>query len=436
LERTSHPHHLAAAILALGLSAAFAPQADAVPAGATQVQGKDCSRDSTGLIPLNDLGVATYQGVQGGLYGGGSNQSPYGHEFDGLRIARGIVPLDTTGAVNGAAGRIVMVSLGGNNANLHFAVFMTRLAADTTRNPKLTAVNGAVNGYDLRDAADPQSGYWDSVAASLRAAGSSPAQAQVAWMSFYVEASLGSFATSTDSTARLLTRAIRNARARLPNLKQLFLTPGIYTGYDTRPALTEPNSYWTGFAYRQVILSQVAGDSLNFDPARGAVVAPWIGWGPYLWADGRVPRSDGLAWPCSAFTGNGYVPSQAGRSQFADGLSAFFNGGDPAAAPWYRPQSALDVPGGPPTLATLAALVVGPVPAWSATHLRVTSAGGAWSLRVMDLQGRTRRVFAGTGPADVAWDLRDRDGVRVPSGVYWAQLRTPAGSTSKPVVVR
>jgi hypothetical protein len=391
-----------------------------------------------GLTPLNDLGVGSYQAVQGGLYGAGCNQCPFGHEFDGLRIARTIVPLDTAGAANGVNGRVVMISLGGNVANLQFAAFVVGVAADAARNPKLTVVNGATGGYDLRDAADPQSGYWDGVAASLRAAGSSPAQAQVAWMSFHVEASLGDFATSTDSSARLLTRAIRNARARLPNLRLLYLTPRTYAGYDTDPALTEPNAYWTGFACRQVILSQVTGDSLNFDPARGAVVAPWIAWGPYLWADGMVPRSDGLTWACDAYTGNGYIPSQSGRGQFADSLLAFVKAGA-TTAPWYLPASTLDVPDVPDepgTVAPPAALVVAPNPAWSGARLRVTAAEGTWSLRVMDLQGRVCRVFSGSGPAEIAWDLRDREGARVPAGLYWAQLRTATGGVSRAVIVR
>ena len=435
MERTRNAHALVTASLALALACVVASRANAQPVSATAAQGKDCSQDSTGLVPLNDLGSGSYLDSVGGLYGGGSNQCPYGHAFDGLAIANAIVPRDTMGAVDKSAGRVVLLSLGGNNANLQFAQFMTRLAADGSRNPNVLAVNGAAAGYDLLDAANPQSSYWDTVATRLRLAGCSPAQAQVAWMTFYVEGSLGGFQASTDSTAALLASAIRNARARLPNLRQLYLTPGIYAGYANNSGLTEPGSYWTGFAFRQVILSQVSGASLNFDPARGAVDAPWIDWGPYLWADGRVPRSDGLTWPCTAYTGNGNVPSQSGRAQFADSLVAFMRSGT-ASATWYLARPTLDVGGATGPAAPRAAVRVTPNPASSVARLSVSGAKGEWTLRVMDLQGRTTRIFAGTGPADVSWDLRDREGVRVRAGFYWAQLRTPDGNFSRAVVVR
>ncbi len=435
MDRRPHRRPLGAVSLAVALAMSAVPRIHAAPVTTTRAQSKNCSRTSFGLTPLNDLGAGTYQGVEGGLYDGGSNQCPFAHQLAGLRIARAMVPLDTTGAVDRASGRIVMVSLGGNNASLDFAAFIADVASDPTSNPKLLVVNGAASGTSLPDAADPQSAYWDAVAASLRAAGSAPAQVQVAWMKLYVEAALGSFATSTDSTAKLLTRAVRNARARLPNLRLLYLTPRMYSGYTDDPDLTEPNAYWTGFAHRQVILSQASGDSLNFDPARGAVVAPWIDWGPYLWADGIVPRSDGLTWPCSAYTGNGYVPSQSGRAQFADSLLAFLQDAV-TAAPWYLASSALDVPADPGAAVGSATLVVAPNPVASSARLRVTAAPGAWSLRVMDLQGRVRREFSGSGAAEVAWDLRDERGARVAAGVYWARLLAPAGSATKTIIVR
>ncbi len=44
-----------------------------------------------------------------------------------------------------------------------------------------------------------------------------------------------------------------------------------------------------------MIENQINGaGNLNFDPAKGQAVAPWLSWGPYQWADGVNPRSDGF----------------------------------------------------------------------------------------------------------------------------------------------
>jgi hypothetical protein len=49
---------------------------------------------------------------------------------------------------------------------------------------------------------------------------------------------------------------------------------------------------------RWLIQDQIAGQpELNYDPARGAVKSPLLLWGPYLWADGEMPRkADGLTY--------------------------------------------------------------------------------------------------------------------------------------------
>jgi lysophospholipase L1-like esterase len=54
-------------------------------------------------------------------------------------------------------------------------------------------------------------------------------------------------------------------------------------------------------------------------------MAPWIAWGPYLWADGVEPRSDGLVWLCEDVNPNdGIHPSQSGETKVADMLVEFF----------------------------------------------------------------------------------------------------------------
>lgn len=80
---------------------------------------------------------------------------------------------------------------------------------------------------------------------------------------------------------------------------------------------------------------QMAGDpQLNSDPALGPVVAPWLGFGPYLWTDGTTPRSDGLVWNCTDVQSDGTHPSPSGRTKVANLLQQFFTT-DPLTTSWY-----------------------------------------------------------------------------------------------------
>ena len=51
--------------------------------------------------------------------------------------------------------------------------------------------------------------------------------------------------------------------------------------------------------------------------------APWLAWGPYLWADGTNARSDGLSWLVTDLQSDGTHPSAAGRQKVANLLMDF-----------------------------------------------------------------------------------------------------------------
>ncbi len=90
-------------------------------------------RDSTGLIPLTDMGQETYQGEGGGLYSGGSNSPPSVHLNTGLEVARGIVPLDQNRRPS-RDGKIVLLSVGMSNTTMEFQAFQKLAAAESDLN--------------------------------------------------------------------------------------------------------------------------------------------------------------------------------------------------------------------------------------------------------------------------------------------------------------
>ncbi len=92
---------------------------------------------------------------------------------------------------------------------------------------------------------------------------------------------------------------------RYPNLKLVFVTSRIYGGYAQNPAPDnaagclnpEPFAYEEGFAVQRLIVAQI--DRTTTDHAgdvRYPESAPWVDWGPYLWASGETPSNNGLFW--------------------------------------------------------------------------------------------------------------------------------------------
>ena len=96
----------------------------------------------------------------------------------------------------------------------------------------------------------------------------------------------------------------------------------------------------TGGLWKWVIESQIAqmasgavaaGEYGDMSYERGA---PWMAWGPYLWADGSAPRSDGLFWLVSDLQNDGTHPSQSGQQKVGRELLQFFKT-SPVTRCWF-----------------------------------------------------------------------------------------------------
>jgi hypothetical protein len=328
----------------------------------------DCTLTNLGIPAINDLGPGLYKGYAGGLYTNGSNGRPSTHEAAGENIAtNGIKPLNASGSVDTNSGRIVLLSIGMSNttdewASLGSETFSNLAGADLARNPQVRIIDGAQGGQDARKWTNPAASTWSTVLTRLNSAGVTTNQVQVLWLKQALAqvANYGQFPLHAQALQNMLAIILRNAKSKYPNLRLAYLSCRTRCYTDDPTGLNpEPFAFETGFADKWVIQDQIDGQNdLNYDPANGPVVAPWISWGAYIWTDGNRGRSDGLTSVCpddlqSDFT---HPSATGGVPKVAHQLLAFFKT-DPTTAPWFVRKT-----GTPPTLGISASANNGTAP--------------------------------------------------------------------------
>jgi hypothetical protein len=317
--------------------------------------GQQAATPSFVATPLIDLGSRTYKGFSGGLYPHGRSAMPAAQSAAGITRAQRIRPLDRNGHPS-AHGKIVLLSISMSNGSAEWCgattclstqpsgqSFMVQAAASQAVNHQtLVIVNGARGGQVASRWTSPRSLDYDSVRdQQLGSLGVTEKQVQVVWLK-QADAdptvSLPSPSADAYALERHLGAILRALKVRYPNLQQVFLSSRVYGGYDNTagknaavPLNPEPYAYEGGFSVKWVIQAQIKQMQ-----RRGAVVdaragnlndttvAPWVAWGPYLWADGTTPRSDGLVWQRSDFVSDGTHPSSSGIAKVGHALLTFF----------------------------------------------------------------------------------------------------------------
>ena len=327
----------AAALAAVALPFPGTPEADGVGVG----------------VPLIDMGAGTYLGFPGGLYPGASNVMPNDHYAGGLEQVHGIVPRNAAGAPR-RNGRIVMVSIGMSNTTQEFCggstcapvTFMARAAVHPDVNRQtLTIVDGAAGGQTADTWDSPTDQNYNRVRDTrLAPLGLTEAQVQVAWVKVANAQPMSSLPAANSDAYRLVTQTgniLRALKVRYPNIRQVYLSSRIYAGYATTTLNPEPYAYESGFAAKWVIEAQIQQMRTGQPDVRAgnldyrAGVAPWVAWAAYLWADGLVPRSDGLVWERADLAADGTHPSPSGRAKVGLLLLDHFLQSDHADC-WFR----------------------------------------------------------------------------------------------------
>ena len=312
------------------------------------------SRDqSYEMIPLMDLGVDRYLNrFEGGLYPDRSNEPPADHMRAGLQRAALIRPLNEDGRYD-TRGKYVLLSIGMSNTGSEYCgaargrcsplSFVGQALADMrVEKQELAMVNGAMPGHvssDWEDSSDPS--YDELQQKRLGRDGWSELQVQAVWLKV-ANRSPRSSLPSIDADAYRLERSmgniIRALKARYPNLQLVFVSSRTYGGYSVGRKNPEPFAYESGFASKWLIEAQIAQERTGIvDPEAGDLAlsrTPWIGWGPYLWAAGRNPRSDGLAWLPEDVGDDGVEVSSEGVRKVGHLLLEFF-AASPVARCWF-----------------------------------------------------------------------------------------------------
>jgi PKD repeat protein len=383
----------------------------------------DCTLTSTGKTPLNDLGPGTYLGATGGLYPGGINTRPPAHHAAVLaHVMANVTPRNASG-VPDPGGRVVLISIGMSNTTQEFGTthpggFLPRMNADPSRHPRLTIVDCAQGGRAVEQWIDPLDAAWTTCNARLSSAGVTAQQVQAAWIKLAERTSDvpdTTFPAHATFHRDRLGDVVRLAKLNFPNLA-LGVMSSRTRAYTASPTAInpEPFSYEENFSVQGLIAQQIAGASdLVYDAGIGTVMAPALVWGPMLWIDGLVPRSDGMIWECDDLIGDFIHPSNFGAEKVADQLIAFFKT-DPLTEPWFVKQT---LAGQPPVANLDARPAAGGAPLVVRFSANASDPDGAvmqtaWTFGdgTSSLSSEAEKVFLHPGSYPVKLTVTDDDG--------------------------
>jgi hypothetical protein len=306
--------------------------------GAGRAPGVRVTPDTSNMKPLTDPSFGKYQGFDGGLYPDGKNERPAAHLAAGMKQIAEIQPRNAEGKPD-PAGKVVLMSVGMSNTSQLSQGLEAALRQADGLHPQFQFLNGAQGGMTAEAIQNPDDGgrgaqYWRVVDERLQQAGVTRQQIQAVWIK---QADAGPRQGFPDYARKLegeLQKIVQVIQARFPNVKVVYLSGRTYGGYATTGLNPEPYAFESGFSVKWLIERQIKGDAeLNFDASQGTVRAPWLTWGPYVWANGETKNSEGLSYLASDFVADGTHHAPEGHRKVGQFMLEQFRK-DATMQPW------------------------------------------------------------------------------------------------------
>lgn len=300
----------------------------ASPCMAAQVEKINRAADFA-AVPLDEM-TGSYMGKSGGLYGSGRNDVPDLLASAAEAASLSIRPLDSKGYPS-ANGRIGLLAIGQSTTRMVFDAL--RAAARDAVAPRLSLINGALDGIDSKDWAE-RNAPWREALRQVSRSGLNARQVEVIWMetALVFPDRYGDFMARNAVYANHLNQIASRAKQTFPNLRMIFVSSRYYGGWTQRTTSPEPYAYESSFGVRDFVLSKMPQPVGVNNPA---ATQPVVLWGPYYWTSGTTPSLvDGLKLERSDLRADGVHPTASGSAKFGNQLLRFFTQ-DRFAKTWF-----------------------------------------------------------------------------------------------------
>ncbi len=262
---------------------------------------RDCSILSGSFVPIENLGTSTYMTYQGGQYPGGSNTRSALQLTRALNQVNAIMPRNSSGAIDQANGKIVMIGVGASNPRTEFTAFEQLCDTFQCLNNKLKIVNVCKGGTGIQKMNYDTAAYWNIATDTLLSYGLSNLQVQIVWIE---QEHTGSTNTVFPSAPLQLVneykKLLQIILIKYPNVKIAYINSRAYSGYadnSAGPGLWAPRDYYNSWAVKWVIENQIT-NATGFDYTGSNPSIPFVDWATNSWANGNIPKLDGFFWDC------------------------------------------------------------------------------------------------------------------------------------------